>query len=296
MNRSVSGSPASAADDAAILAATDYADMRNALEPVHDAMHGFVRMGGQHISFRDPFVFLLHSNVDRLFARWQTDPAHPERLDPSAVYGTESNLDVVVGAVVQNVNHLVEPWSTGDSFDQFGSEHFTRPWYAPESLGDPHNYKHASVIFPPCYDTNHTAVPVVQVMNAGTPPVINFNDVPTGETTVRAAVFRVYGCGPVTIRVKAGAGPVAPFSVLQPPSGSVTVLHGATLYAEARIWLAFTAGAAGVPVPDGSVTFECLENGKEFSFVVKANAIERPTVAVMLALDQSWSMSFAAGT
>ena len=296
LNRSVSGSPASAADDAAILAATDYADMRNALEPVHDAMHGFVRMGGQHISFRDPFVFLLHSNVDRLFARWQTDPAHPERLDPSAVYGTESNLDVVVGAVVQNVNHLVEPWSTGDSFDQFGSEHFTRPWYAPESLGDPHNYKHASVIFPPCYDTNHTAVPVVQVMNAGTPPVINFNDVPTGETTVRAAVFRVYGCGPVTIRVKAGAGPVAPFSVLQPPSGSVTVLHGANLYAEARIWLAFTAGAAGVPVPDGSVTFECLENGKEFSFVVKATAIERPTVAVMLALDQSWSMSFAAGT
>ena len=98
-----------------------------------------------------------------------------------------------------------------------------RPWTAPENLGEPHDYKHPSVVFPPCYNTNHTAVPVVQVMNAGTPPVINFNDVPTGETTVRAAVFRVYGCGPVTIRVKAGTWPTTPFSVLQPPSGSDTV-------------------------------------------------------------------------
>ncbi len=83
-----------------------------------------------------------------------------------------------------------------------------------------------------------------------------------------------------------------------PPGGvsSVTVHHGPSFYAEARLWLAYTAGAAGAPVPDGSVTFQCPENGKEFTFVLKANAINRPTVAVMLALDQSWSMSFAAGT
>src|SRR6266849_5426915 len=90
VNRSVAGSPASAADDTAILNAGDYAAMRGLLESVHNAMHGFVNMGGVHISFRDPFVFLLHSNVDRLFARWQTDLAHPERLDPNFVYGTES--------------------------------------------------------------------------------------------------------------------------------------------------------------------------------------------------------------
>jgi hypothetical protein len=34
-------------------------------------------------------VFLLHSNVDRLYAKWQTDPNHPERLDPATVYGSE---------------------------------------------------------------------------------------------------------------------------------------------------------------------------------------------------------------
>jgi hypothetical protein len=297
VNRSVVGSPASINEDNGILGAGDYALMRTRMEVTHDNMHGYVRMGNQHISFRDPFVFLLHSNVDRLFARWQTDPAHPGRLEPTTVYGSESNLDVLVGATIQNVNHNVEPWSTGHSTDQFGVAHDTRPWHAPESLGSPFTYKHQSVVFPPCYDTNHAgAVPFVEVVNPGTPPVVNFNSVPSGDTAMRAAIFRVYGCANTTVRVKAGFGPTAPFSVLQPPSGSVTVGHGSNLFAEARIWLGFTAGAANVPVPDGSVTFECPENGDEFQFVLKANAIDRPTVAVMLALDQSGSMADPAGT
>jgi Common central domain of tyrosinase len=116
----VDGSPGSAAQDAHVLNAGDYAVMRKDLEEVHNNMHVFVFMGSPHIAFRDPFVFLLHSNVDRLFARWQTELAHPERLDPSRVYGTESNLDVVVVNVTQNLNHNIEPWSTGHSFDQFG--------------------------------------------------------------------------------------------------------------------------------------------------------------------------------
>src|SRR5262245_59341416 len=86
VSRHISGSPASAAADNDVLNAADYPTMRGLLENIHDAMHGFVAMGGPHISFRDPFVFLLHSNVDRLFAMWQTAPGHPERLDPSTVY------------------------------------------------------------------------------------------------------------------------------------------------------------------------------------------------------------------
>lgn len=277
VNRSVSGSPASASDDDDVVDAPDFPTMRGLLETIHDAMHGFVKMGGQHISFRDPFVFLLHSNVDRLYAKWQTQAGHPERVDPALVYGTESaSLDV-----------NVEPWSGGIGI---------RPWASPENQGVPHTYKHPSIVAPPCYDTNGTAIPIVEVLNAGTPPVINFNDVPTGETAVRAAVFRIYGCGDITIRVKAGAGPAAPFSVLHPASGQVTSHHGATAYTDVRLWLAYTAGAAGVPVADGSVTFECPENGKEFTFVMKANAIVRPTVAVMMALDQSGSMADPAGT
>ena len=136
VQRHVSGSPASAEQDAAVLRADDYADMRRRLESVHNAMHGFVAMGGQHISFRDPFVFLLHSNVDRLVARWQTDPRHRERLNPATVFGTESNGDL---------NRNVEPWSGGLAI---------RPWAAPENLGRPFTYKHPSVVYPPSYDTN----------------------------------------------------------------------------------------------------------------------------------------------
>lgn len=278
----VGSAPESPLNDNTIVGRSDYAAMRSpvdGLERAHDRAHGYVNMGGQHTSFRDPFVFLLHSNVDRLFARWQTDPAHPERLDPATVYGTES-ADL-------GINGNIEPWSGGTN---------TRPWAAPENEQVPKTYKHPSIVFPPCYDTNFSAVPIVEVLNAGTPPAINFNDVPEGETTVRAAVFRIYGCGDVTVRVKAGAGPAAPFSVLQPASGAITVHHGANAFAEARFWIAYTAGAAGVPVADGAVTFECPENNKEFAFLIKANAIARPKVAVMMALDQSWSMSFPAGT
>ncbi|MDQ2880805.1 MAG: tyrosinase family protein [Actinomycetota bacterium] len=33
-------------------------------------------MALQHFSFHDPFVFLIHSNVDRLWAMWQEAPCH----------------------------------------------------------------------------------------------------------------------------------------------------------------------------------------------------------------------------
>jgi len=145
--RFIRGSPASKAEDEKIFNKVDYADMRNdidGLEFVHNNMHGFVNMGSQHISFRDPFVFLLHSNVDRLFTRWQIDPAHPERLDPATIYGSESGDS--------RLNRNVEPWSTGHSSNPVSGEHFTRPWFAPENQGMPHTYKHSSIVTPPRYD------------------------------------------------------------------------------------------------------------------------------------------------
>src|SRR3982750_3652468 len=52
--RSVNGSPATPAQDTAILGAGDFPAMRVLLEGIHNNMHGFVNMGGQHTSFRDP--------------------------------------------------------------------------------------------------------------------------------------------------------------------------------------------------------------------------------------------------
>ncbi len=146
LTRAYSGGTIPAATDTAIVEAADYQAMRALLEGAHNTSHGLIggTLSDGHTSFRDPIVFLLHANVDRLFTRWQTDPAHTDRLDPELIYGSESAA----------MDELVEPWSTGHSIDAFGVEHFIRPWTAPESLGEPHTYKAPSIVTPPRYDTN----------------------------------------------------------------------------------------------------------------------------------------------
>ena len=156
----------------------------------------------------------------------------------------------------------------------------------------PHDYHDPSVVAPPCYDTNHQNVVLDEVINPGA--VINFNDVPTGETTARAAVFKIFACGPVTLQVKPGTGPVAPYSVLT-PGGSIVVPHALTAYVEGRIWFGFTGGVGGTAAPAGTVTIHCVETGQDFPFTLHANSIARPTVAAMLCLDQSGSIGWLAG-
>jgi Common central domain of tyrosinase len=152
VNRQVNGSPVSQNRDDGVVAAQDYADMTALLEESHDKMHGFVNMGNRHISFRDPFVFLLHSNVDRLFALWQTQPSHPGRLLPDHVYGT--------AAGDPELNGNIEPWSSGHTVNEVtGQEHFIRPWCEPERLGIPKTYKDLSIVTPRRYDTSLPVLP-----------------------------------------------------------------------------------------------------------------------------------------
>jgi hypothetical protein len=137
-------------NDGDLTSPSTYPEFRIRLECLHNLSHGYIAAVSPHDAFRDPLVFLLHSNVDRIFARWQTDPNHPERLDPNTVYGSESNVDVPVLGEIQNLTHQVEPWSTG-----VGAYHPIRPWEAiHENQGFPHTYHHISIVAPPCYDTN----------------------------------------------------------------------------------------------------------------------------------------------
>src|SRR5262245_16339609 len=73
--------------------ANQFPQMRTTLENAHNTSHGFIggSIGQPHFSFHDPFVFLLHSNVDRLFAMWQLAAGRDWRLDPNQVYGTEGD-------------------------------------------------------------------------------------------------------------------------------------------------------------------------------------------------------------
>ena len=95
-------------------AAQQYAIFNNALEGAHNDIHS-VYIGGTisdpHFSFHDPFVFLLHSNVDRLWAMWQRQPGQEWRLDPSQMYGDQSG-DGAVNSAMEPWNGAIEPWTT----------------------------------------------------------------------------------------------------------------------------------------------------------------------------------------
>jgi len=115
--------------------------MNTALQGAHNTVHGYIggTIGNPHYSFHDPFVFLLHSNVDRLFATWQMVPGRQWRLDPDQVYGAAGSAAAIVGDL--------EPWagSTG-----------LRPWAAPENEQSAKSSKDPSVVKPPRYDTIDT--------------------------------------------------------------------------------------------------------------------------------------------
>lgn len=279
--RHVDGSPASVAGDNGVINAPDYPTMWARLKIVHDAMHGFVAMGGAHVSFRDPFVFLLHSNVDRLWAMWQTQPGHGDRLDPATTYGTD-------GASPSVLDGNIVPWG--------GVPATVRPFAPPENETNAKTYKHTSIVRPPCYDT----LPIHPATVSLQTPSITFNDVPEGETAARAIVFAAVSCDPVNLEITGGP------SVLSGPAGtafgtfaglgdSVTIPHIASSVPPlGRIWISYTGTAAG-DTATGSVTVHSVETGEDFVVPISANTIARPTVATMLVLDQSGSMDWTAG-
>jgi Common central domain of tyrosinase len=109
----------------------------NGLHPAHDFSHGYIggSIAQEHYSFHDPFVFLLHSAVDRLLTKWQQSPGHPWRLDPAQMYG----VDGASPTIVQNL----EPWSGGSGL---------RPWTAPDNQQVVTNSKDHNVVTPRLYD------------------------------------------------------------------------------------------------------------------------------------------------
>jgi Common central domain of tyrosinase/von Willebrand factor type A domain len=282
------GTPA-LASDATILAGTDFQTFGDALKTAHDnTAHSYIggTISDPHYSFHDPFVFLLHSNLDRLWAQWQTDPAHPERLNPATAY---AGLSVADQTTLATEN--VEPWAGGTGLE---------PWASDPTKRAVITYTDPSVVVPACYDTNASAFQVLEAenpFNAATSRFqLNFNDVPEEETTWRAAIVRIRSCGDVNLRVKPGTEPAAPFGVSTP---AVLSKSGPTDFRDVLLWFQFTAGAVGsAPQTNGPVntTVRCDENGQEFQFELRANTIHRPTVAVELSLDQSGSMADPAGT
>lgn len=137
------------------------------------------------------------------------------------------------------------------------------------------------------------------IYHALTTPSVNFNDVPAGETAVRPVEFEVRSCRAVSFSIVIGptklTGPASTtFGTINTPGSSLADEHS-LLPRSAFLWLTYKGTAAG-DVATGEVKVKCNETGQEWTVPIIANTIKRPTVAVVLALDQSGSMGWPAGT
>jgi len=272
--------------DATILSSADgqpqaqqWTAFRQALEGWHGTAHGYFGPGSTirdaHSAFEDPFVFLLHSNVDRLFAMWQTQPGQDWRLDPDQVYGDQSNT-----TGPESILATLQPW---DGTVEFGAP--IEPWVGASPLVEHKNCRHPSVVKPPCYDT--LPLTVDQVAPAPGDPVA-FVDVVEFLPTARAFRLRVRGCEAVT----ATASVTAPFTALAASVSSPD--PDGFEERDLLVWVLFTPGAAG-STATGTLTVDVAATGQTFVVPVNASVVPNPTVATSLVLDTSGSMSAASG-
>ncbi len=257
--------------------AQQWQQFRQTLEGAHDTVHGYIGgdIGGQHGAFEDPFVFLLHSNVDRLFAMWQAQAGQPWRLDPDQVYGDQSGTNDSTGIL-----QTMQPW---DGTVQFGAP--IEPWVGASPQIEVKNSRHPSVVAPPCYDT--LPVTVEQVAPVAPAP-IGFVGVVEHLPTARALRLRVTGCRTVT----ATASVTAPFTLLSP---TVISPHSdAFAQTDLFVWVLYSPGAAGSS-DTGTLTVTIAETGDSFSVPITATVVANPTVGTSLVLDTSGSMASASG-
>lgn len=143
--------------DASIMAVPSYAP--NGLNvniegnPNHPHNYSHVYIGGiggnmssVPTAAEDPFFFMLHGNVDRLWAMWQRNPAALTRLDPATTYdGHSGNV---------NITTNMRPWD--------GTGPAIQPWTIADGYIVTKNAKHPSIVSPPVYDTAPLVVPILQ--------------------------------------------------------------------------------------------------------------------------------------
>ncbi len=141
--------------DQNILANFTYETFSVALEGnAHNTAHDYIGggMGGNMSDLskspEDPFFFLLHTNCDRIWAKWQNDPAYPGRLNPNTVYGTYSQNWPNNWPIPST---FINPWAGGSASNLETPPLITpmSPWYAPNS--EIKSYLDLSTVIPRLY-------------------------------------------------------------------------------------------------------------------------------------------------
>ena len=188
------GAPTSTTDSS-VVGSANYPTLRPFIEHTpHDWSHVYI--GGSSgdmtsipTAARDPIFFMLHANVDRLWAQWQRSSL--TRLDPATTYGTET------GNV--NITTIMQPWDgTGTSIEPWtisGGYIVSKPPTSP------------SVVSPPIYDTAPLTIPVLQ---PGQATVIQIPWYPPNP-----ADFSCFGGdqGHVCLLARIETSPTAPFGM-----------------------------------------------------------------------------------
>ena len=180
-------------------------------EGAHGNAHSYIggNLSDPHLSFRDPFVFFLHSNIDRLWAMWQRQPGHLERLDPAQVYNTEETTttiagrnDVEVGEPFWGIQLPLAPWAgfaAQAAVTPLAMKDVwpVRPWAAAPTGQPPEDEENLpgnnqistdpTLVIPPSYDTAvHTSYVIVNRDTFST------SEINTGKLTYPNAFYVVY--------------------------------------------------------------------------------------------------------
>lgn len=153
---------ASTGSDVNAITPLNYQNLRFRVEndPYHNATHRYFSDLGPLATVtdpdtapRDPFFFLLHTNVDRLWAMWQrnslllpmSSATALQRMTPATAYGLDSgNANIVATMTPWNANAGLSPWTSAGGY---------------VLNKDPRS---RSIVYPPTYDTASLTIPVLQ--------------------------------------------------------------------------------------------------------------------------------------
>jgi hypothetical protein len=128
-----------------------------------------------------------------------------------------------------------------------------------------------------------------------TPSVI-FNDVPEGIEAPGSAVFTVDSCLEITFEIISGptvtSGPAG--TQFNTPLGNVFVSTTTLNPRQANVWITYLGTAPG-DIATGTMTVRCVETGVDYIIPITANTVARPTVAAVMVLDKSGSMTEDSG-